>query len=90
MHEVLITAEEFARASEFDDYYRIAGHRGHDYDEFFSRGIQASTFSREGYTSENARRLTVPEIEELLLRLPDIRRELAAWSPSPRVQWRAA
>ena len=90
MHEVLITAEEFARAEEFDDYYRITCHHGHNYDEFFTRGIHASAFAREGYTSENARRLTVPEIEQLLLRLPEIQQELAAWSPNRRTQWRAA
>jgi UDP-N-acetylglucosamine 4,6-dehydratase/5-epimerase len=77
MHEVLVAAEEFARAEEFDDYYRIACHRGQNYDEFFTRGIQASAFAKDGYTSENARRLTVPDIEQLLLRLPEIRAALA-------------
>jgi hypothetical protein len=30
------------------------------------------------FTSENAHRLSIPEIEELLLTLPEIREELAA------------
>jgi UDP-glucose 4-epimerase len=80
MHEVLVTAEEFARAQEFEDYYCIECTRGRDYDRYFSRGICHSAYAREGYTSENARRLTVSEIEELLLRLPEIRDELAHWS----------
>jgi UDP-N-acetylglucosamine 4,6-dehydratase/5-epimerase len=78
MHEVLVTAEEFARAQEFGDYYRIGCHRGRNYDEFFSRGVQSSPFAKEGYTSENAQRLSVPEIETLLLRLPEIRAALAS------------
>ncbi|MCI0492794.1 MAG: polysaccharide biosynthesis protein [Planctomycetes bacterium] len=82
MHEVLVTAEEFARAEEFDDYYRIFCQHGRDYDQFFTRGIRSSPFAREGYTSENARRLSLPEIEQLLLQLPEIRAELAAW-PMP-------
>jgi UDP-N-acetylglucosamine 4,6-dehydratase len=90
MHEVLVTAEEFARADEFDDYYRISSHRGRNYDEFFSRGIQSSPFAKEGYTSENARRLSVAEIEQLLLRLPEIREALAARTPRERRERRAA
>jgi UDP-N-acetylglucosamine 4,6-dehydratase len=90
MHEVLVTAEEFARAQEFDDYYRIACQHGHNYDQFFTRGIQQSAFARDGYTSENAPRLTVPVIEELLLHLPEIQLELAAWRSAGRVQWHAA
>jgi UDP-N-acetylglucosamine 4,6-dehydratase/5-epimerase len=90
MHEVLITAEEFARAEELDDHYRIACRHGQNYDEFFTRGIQQSAFARDGYTSANAPRLTVPVIEELLLHLPEIQGELAAWSPTRSVQWHVA
>jgi UDP-glucose 4-epimerase len=90
MHEVVITAEEFARAEEFDDHYRIACPHGQNYDAFFTRGIHPSTFAREGYTSENAPRLTVPVIEELLVSLPEIQRELAAWPRERSVRWRAA
>jgi FlaA1/EpsC-like NDP-sugar epimerase len=91
MHEVLVSAEEFARAEEFDDYYRISSFRGRNYDDFFSRGIHTAAFTREGYTSENAKRLTVPEIEQLLLRLPEIRIALAArGSLTPQVRGRAA
>ncbi len=90
MHEVLVSAEEFARAEEFDDYYRIDCFRGRNYDEFFTRGIQSAAFVRDGYTSENAHRLTVPEIEQLLLRLPEIRAALATLGPLMQVQGRAA
>ncbi len=90
MHEVLVTAEEFARAEEFDDYYRVSSHHGHNYDEFFTHGIQSAAFARDGYTSENARRLTIPETEQLLLRLPEIREELAAWTGQAQAKRHAA
>jgi UDP-glucose 4-epimerase len=90
MHEVLVSAEEFARAEEFDDYYRIGCFRGRNYDEFFSRGILSEAFAREGYTSENARRLAVPEIEHLLLRLPEIQAALVARGVSTHPRSRAA
>jgi UDP-glucose 4-epimerase len=82
MHEVLVSAEEFARAQEFGDYYRIGCFRGRNYDEFFTRGIHTAAFARDGYTSENAERLTVPQIERLLMRLPEIRAELEARNAS--------
>jgi UDP-glucose 4-epimerase len=90
MHEVLVSAEEFARAEEFDDYYRIGCFRGRDYDEFFTRGIHSEAFRREGYTSENAHRLTVRETEELLLKLPEIQTALAARARTMQVRSRAA
>jgi UDP-glucose 4-epimerase len=89
MHEVLITAEEFARAEEFADYYRVACNHGRDYDAFFTRGDQSAEFARSGYTSENAPRLSIPEIEQLLLRLPEIRAALDARARG-KLQWRRA
>jgi UDP-glucose 4-epimerase len=89
MHEVLITAEEFARAEEFDDYYRVACCHGRDYDAFFTRGDQSIEFARMGYTSENAPRLTIHEIEQLLLRVPEIRTALESRRESNQ-QWRRA
>jgi len=90
MHEVLVTAEEFARAEEFDDYYRVSCQHGRNYDEFFTKGMHDSAFAREGYTSENARRLTVPEVEALLLRLPEIRAALEARGQQAKTTRRAA
>jgi UDP-glucose 4-epimerase len=77
MHEVLVTAEELARAEEFDEYYRIPASLERNYQKYFSQGDLAATFAREGYTSENAQRLTVKQIEQLLLTLPEVRGELA-------------
>lgn len=79
MHEVLVTSEELVRAGEFEEYYRVYGQSVRDYDGFFSKGIISAKFLREGYTSENAPRLTVAQIEQLLLQLPEIQAELKAW-----------
>ena len=81
-HEVLVTAEELSRGEEFDEYYRIASTRERDYSSFFTKGIEPSQFTEEGYTSANARLLSVSEIEELLLSLPEVQKELVDWNPS--------
>ena len=81
-HEVLVTAEELSRGEEFDEYYRIRSQRGHDYNSFFTKGIASSRFTEEGYTSANARRLSVREIEQLLLSLPEVSAELEDRKPT--------
>jgi UDP-glucose 4-epimerase len=90
MHEVLITVEEFARANEFDDYYRIPCQHGRNYDQYFTNGTNRSAFAKDGYTSENARRLGVPEIEKLLFGLPEIRAALEARAQRSNPRRRAA
>jgi UDP-glucose 4-epimerase len=90
MHEVLVTAEEFARAEEFEDYYRIPCQRGRNYEQYFSRGTHLSAFAKDGYTSENARRLSVPEIEQILLCLPEIQDALQARASQSPPRRRAA
>ncbi|QDU87399.1 UDP-glucose 4-epimerase [Pirellulimonas nuda] len=79
LHEVLVTAEELTRAQEFDDYYRVACDGDRDYDKFFVRGERSAAFARDGYTSENARRLSVDETAALLMELPEVRAELNGW-----------
>ena len=75
MHETLITQEELIEAEEFDDYFRIKCDKTLDYDDYFKKG-HADKFPVEGYTSANTRRLTIPEVEDLLLSLPQIRDKL--------------
>lgn len=72
MHEVLVTSEELLRAEEFSDYYRVFCEGGRDYAKFFEKGQIAPQFLKDGYTSENAPRLSVAEVEQLLLELPEI------------------
>jgi len=75
MHETLVTQEELAKSEDCADYYRIMADKIMDYDIFFTKGV-TSKFSLEGYTSENTDRLTINQIEELLLSLSEIRKEL--------------
>ena len=75
MHETLVTQEELFASEEFDDYYKIKGDRKINYDEFFTKG-HADKIPEKGYTSANTQRLSIPEVEKLLLSLPEIQREL--------------
>jgi UDP-glucose 4-epimerase len=79
IHEVLVSAEELARAEDCGDYYRVAADCTRDYDQYFSRGDVSAQMLREGYTSDNARQLSATELETLLLELPEIRRDLDEW-----------
>jgi UDP-N-acetylglucosamine 4,6-dehydratase/5-epimerase len=90
VHEVLVTAEEIARAEEFDEYYRIPCHLQRDYVRYFSEGDIARRYNTEGYTSENAERLSVRQIEQLLLSLPEIQAELQGYARPMRQTRRAA
>jgi len=79
MHEILVSAEELTRAEDSGEYYRVRCQRERNYDEYFVRGIVSETVAREGYTSENAPQLTVQDTEDLLMQLPEIRRDLDQW-----------
>jgi UDP-glucose 4-epimerase len=79
IHEVLVSAQELARADDCGDYYRVRSDRDRDYSHYFERGTLSATMVREGYTSENARQLSLAEVEALLLELPEIRRDLDEW-----------
>lgn len=81
-HEVLATAEELSRGEEFDEYYRIPCRQDRNYEDYFTRGIQSEVYAKDGYTSENARMLSVREIEQLLLSLPQVQKELETWKPA--------
>lgn len=81
MHETLITQEELVKSEEFTDCFRISCDKGIDYDEYFTKG-HASKFPAEGYTSENTTRLTIPEIEKLLLSLNEIQEDLNRFQPN--------
>jgi UDP-glucose 4-epimerase len=90
LHEVLVTAEEISRAEEFDEYYRVPCDLQRDYVRFFSEGDSRQRFADEGYTSENAQRLTVRQVQQLLLTLPEIQQEIHEVSGRERQRKRAA
>jgi UDP-glucose 4-epimerase len=76
MHEMLVTSEELVRSEDFPEYFRISCNQRRDYNDFFSRGVISARIAQEGYTSENAPQLSVQDVEQLLLRLPEVQEEL--------------
>ncbi len=80
IHEVIVSPEDLAVAEEFDEYFRIPALRTKDYDAYFSRGVQSRTFLSDGYTSANAGMLSVKQVEQLLLQLPEIHEQLEGWN----------
>ncbi len=70
LFETLITKEEILRAEDKGSFYRIhADQRSLNYEKYFTKG-EAGLDELEAYTSENARRLDVSEMKELLKKLP--------------------
>lgn len=75
-HETLLNREELARSDDLGDYFRIkADNRDLNYNKYFVEGEQQVS-SEQDYGSENARRLSVREIKEVLLKVGYVRKEL--------------
>jgi UDP-N-acetylglucosamine 4,6-dehydratase/5-epimerase len=76
--ETLASLEELNKSEDMGDYYRIhMDDRDLNYNKFFTEGTVETKY-QDDYTSHNTQRLTVPEIEALLLTLPEVRRELTS------------
>ncbi|WP_308467870.1 polysaccharide biosynthesis protein [Rathayibacter soli] len=74
--EALASREELARAQDMGDYFRIsADKRDLNYDAYFDRGDTKQAQFRD-YDSHTVERLTVGQVEDLLLTLPKVRKEL--------------
>jgi UDP-glucose 4-epimerase len=79
IYETLVSREELRRAEDLRGYYRVRmDDRDLNYNKYFTEG-DAREATTEDYTSHTTRRLTVKEVESLLLRLPEIKGELANW-----------
>jgi UDP-N-acetylglucosamine 4,6-dehydratase/5-epimerase len=77
LHETLATAEERRRASDENQYLRVPlDERDLDYAKYFVEGDAEPTVT-EDYTSETSDRMTRPDIEALLLTVPEIRAAVA-------------
>ena len=76
LFETLVGREELRRAEDMDGYYRIRlDDRDLNYAKYFTEGDEEEALI-EDYTSHNTQRLGVKEVEELLLSLPSIQKEL--------------
>ena len=80
MYETLVTEEEMAKAIDMGDYYRIPPDtRNLNYDVYFKEGAADSRDVVEQFNSDNAKRLNVEEVKELLLTVDYVREELENW-----------
>lgn len=79
LFETLATAGEIAQSEDMGDYLRVKmDDRDLNYAKYFTEG-NVEEMAIDDYTSHNTQRLTVPEIEQLLMSLPDVRREVESW-----------
>jgi UDP-N-acetylglucosamine 4,6-dehydratase/5-epimerase len=76
LYETLLTREEMVSAEDLGNYYRIpADNRTLNYDKYVIDGDVKIDYGWE-YTSHNTTRLDVPQIKELLLKLPYMQEQL--------------
>lgn len=77
LSEALATREELTRAQDMGEYFKVpADNRDLNYSVFFESG-DVNQAKYADYDSHTVERMDVPEIERLLLTLPEVRRELA-------------
>jgi UDP-N-acetylglucosamine 4,6-dehydratase/5-epimerase len=75
MYETLVTKEEMIKATDKGEYYKISpDDRDLNYDEYFSKGTSKSSI--EEYNSNNTNLLSVEEMKNLLINLPQIKKDL--------------
>lgn len=81
--ETLASREELERAQDLGDFFRVPlDSRDLNYALYFEEG-ETEREKVFDFDSSNATRLTVPEIEDLLLTLPEVRAQLAATDRLP-------
>lgn len=88
LSEALATREELARAQDMGDYFRVvADMRDLNYSAYFDTGdVRQTEF--EDYDSHSVDRMTVQEIEDLLLTLPEVLAELTEAGIDPEAHGR--
>lgn len=76
LYETLVTREEMAKHEDMGNYFRIpADTRDLNYDKYFVEG-EENISKMEDYHSHNTHRLDVKGMQELLLKLPMIRKDV--------------
>ena len=74
MYETLVTKEEMNSAKDLGKYFRIsADQRDLNYDKYFSKG---NNNNLEEYNSNNTNILDVDDMKNLLLTLPEIKKDI--------------
>jgi UDP-N-acetylglucosamine 4,6-dehydratase len=76
IYETLATREELAKAEDMGDYFRVPmDDRNLNYGKYFTEGDSREA-SLDDYHSHNTQRLTLLQVKELLLTLPEVRSQL--------------
>ena len=76
MHETLASKDELLRSEDFGDYLRLSmDNRDLNYNKYLYEGDKKAV-QTDDYTSQNTTRLTIKQIEEMLLEQPEIIAEL--------------
>lgn len=76
IYETLATREELAKSEDMGEYFRVRmDDRDLNYSKYFTEGEKKEA-ALDDYTSHNTYRLNVAEVEALLLKLPDVTKEL--------------
>jgi UDP-N-acetylglucosamine 4,6-dehydratase len=76
LYESLLSSEERAKSEDLGTYFRVPlDARDLNYSLYFEEG-QPRKEAIEAYTSHNTERLNVEEVKNLLLTLPEVRKEL--------------
>lgn len=79
IYETLVTKEELQRSDDMGDYYRVhLDDRNLNYTKYFTEG-DTEEAKVEDYTSHNTELLDVKGVEELLLSLSSVVKELEGW-----------
>ena len=77
MHETLLTNEEFSRAVDMGDFYRVpSDNRNLNYDKYFIEGDMDRKVMIE-LNSDNTKQLTLEEVKAKISSLEYIQKELA-------------
>lgn len=75
MYETLVTKEEMIKATDQDKYFKISpDDRDLNYDQYFSLGTSKSSIDE--YNSNNTNLLSVQEMKNLLMDLPQIKTDI--------------
>jgi UDP-glucose 4-epimerase len=76
LYETLVNREDMVKAEDLGEYYRIpADNRDLNYEQYFSEGEHLINQNEE-YHSHNTARLDSEGMKELLLKLPQIRKDI--------------
>lgn len=83
LYETLASAQELTSSEDMGDYYRLVlDMRNLNYKPYFDEGDR-KTAQHEDYHSHNTEQLSVQGVKDLLLTLPEVQAELAAWAAKP-------